>query len=63
MSQKTGRKLKHYWELPLGKPGQLLDEPGPRFIDPYDAEERRAIMEIEAEADRQIALQKITQSH
>jgi hypothetical protein len=33
------------WELPLGTVRGQLDEPGPRFIDHYEAEERKAIQE------------------
>lgn len=39
------------WELPLGVVRGYLEEPGPRFVDPYAAEERKAIQEIEREAD------------
>ena len=31
------------WEFPLGTLRGQLDEPGPRFIDPYVKEEREAI--------------------
>lgn len=31
------------WEMPLGVVRGVLNEPGPRFIDPYDKEEREAI--------------------
>lgn len=31
------------WEYPLGTIRGQLEEPGPRFIDPYDKEEREAI--------------------
>lgn len=31
------------WEFPLGTVRGQLEEPGPRFIDPYTAEEREAI--------------------
>ena len=34
------------WELPLGTIRGQLDEPGPRFIDPYDKEEREAIQAL-----------------
>jgi hypothetical protein len=34
------------WELPLGTVRGQLDEPGPRFIDPYDKEERDAIQAL-----------------
>ena len=48
MSEPT-KKLQ--WELPLGVVRGYLEEPGPRFVDPYAAEERKAIQEIEREAD------------
>lgn len=35
------------WELPLGTIRGRLDEPGPRFVDPYSKQEREAIQEIE----------------
>jgi hypothetical protein len=31
------------WEQPIGTHRGQLDEPGPRFIDPYVKEEREAI--------------------
>lgn len=31
------------WEQPLGTVRGILEEPGPRFVDPYAAEERKAI--------------------
>ena len=31
------------WELPLGTVRGQLNEPGPRFVDPYDSAEREAI--------------------
>ena len=34
------------WELPLGTIRGQLEEPGPRFIDPYDKEEREAIQSL-----------------
>jgi hypothetical protein len=37
------------WELPLGTVRGQLDEPGPRFIDPYDKEEREAIQALSNE--------------
>lgn len=37
------------WELPLGIVRGQLDEPGPRFIDPYDKEEREAIQALSNE--------------
>jgi hypothetical protein len=45
---------KHYWEMPLGVIRGYLEEPGPRFIDPYAAEERRAIQEVEREEEKRI---------
>lgn len=35
------------WEQPLGTIRGHLDEPAPRFVDPYQAEERKAIQEVE----------------
>ena len=35
------------WELPLGTIRGRLDEPGPRFVDPYSKQEREAIQEVE----------------
>ena len=37
------------WEFPLGTVRGQLDEPGPRFIDPYDKEEREAIQALSKE--------------
>lgn len=34
------------WEFPLGTVRGQLEEPGPRFIDPYDKEEREAIQAL-----------------
>ena len=34
------------WELPLGTVRGQLEEPGPRFIDPYEKEEREAIQAL-----------------
>ena len=34
------------WELPLGTIRGQLEEPGPRFIDPYEKEEREAIQAL-----------------
>jgi hypothetical protein len=34
------------WELPLGTIRGQLEEPGPRFVDPYDKEEREAIQAL-----------------
>ena len=39
------------WELPLGVVRGYLEEPGPRFVDPYAAAEREAIQGTEREAD------------
>lgn len=33
------------WEQPLGVVRGFLDEPGPRFVDPYEKAEREAIQE------------------
>lgn len=46
------------WELPLGVVRGYLEEPGPRFVDPYAAEERKAIQAIEQEADLEIKKRK-----
>lgn len=40
-------RSKHYWEMPLGTIRGFMEEPGPKFVDPYDAEERKAIEELE----------------
>ena len=37
------------WELPLGTVRGQLDEPGPRFIDPYEKDEREAIQALSNE--------------
>ena len=37
------------WELPLGTVRGQLDEPGPRFVDPYDKDEREAIQALSKE--------------
>ena len=34
------------WEFPLGTVRGQLEEPGPRFIDPYEKEEREAIQSL-----------------
>lgn len=34
------------WELPLGTIRGHLEEPGPRFLDPYVKEEREAIQAL-----------------
>lgn len=43
--------LKLTWEYPLGTIRGQLDEPGPRFVDPYDKEEREAIQEEGTRSD------------
>jgi len=37
------------WELPLGTVRGQLDEPAPRFIDPYEKDEREAIQALSNE--------------
>ena len=37
------------WELPLGTIRGQLEEPGPRFTDPYVKEEREAIQALSKE--------------
>ena len=53
MSQ-ANKPKRHYWEMPLGVIRGYLEEPGPLFVDPYAAEERRAIQEIEREEEKRI---------
>lgn len=53
MSQ-ANKPQRHYWELPLGVIRGYLEEPGPLFVDPYAAEERRAIQEVEREEEKRI---------
>jgi len=53
MSQ-ANKPKRHYWELPLGVIRGYLEEPGPLFVDPYEAEERRAIQEVEREEEKRI---------
>jgi hypothetical protein len=53
MSQ-ANKPQRHYWEMPLGVIRGYLEEPGPLFVDPYAAEERRAIQEIEREEEKRI---------
>lgn len=43
MKTNEGTVSKLTWEQPLGTIRGQLEEPGPRFIDPYDKEEREAI--------------------
>lgn len=43
MKRDEGATQKLTWEFPLGTVRGQLEEPGPRFIDPYTAEEREAI--------------------
>jgi hypothetical protein len=42
------------FELPLGRIKGYYIEPEPGFIDPYEAEERKAIQELEAEEEERI---------
>jgi hypothetical protein len=51
---------RRYYENPLGTIAGFWDEPGPRFVDPYAAEERKAIQEVEREADAEIKQKKVT---
>lgn len=53
MSQ-ANKPQRHYWEMPLGVIRGYLEEPGPLFVDPYAAEERRAIQEVEREEEKRI---------
>jgi hypothetical protein len=53
MSQ-ANKPQRHYWELPLGVIRGYLEEPGPLFVDPYAAEERKALQDVEREAERRI---------
>jgi hypothetical protein len=53
MSQ-ANKPKRHYWEMPLGVIRGYLEEPGPLFVDPYAAEERRAIQEVEREEEKRI---------
>jgi hypothetical protein len=39
-----------YYENPLGTIAGFWEEPGPRFVDPYAAAERKAIQEVERES-------------
>lgn len=43
-----------YFEQPLGVICGFYIEPGPEFVDSYEIEERKAIQEIEREADERI---------
>ena len=54
MSQ-ANKPQRHYWEMPLGVIRGYLEEPGPLFVDPYAAEERRAIQEVEREEEKRIS--------
>lgn len=40
---------RRYYEKPLGTIAGFWEEPGPRFVDPYTAAERKAIQEVERE--------------
>lgn len=42
------------FERPLGRIAGYLAEPEPGFIDPYEAEEREAIQELEREEEVRI---------
>lgn len=46
------------YENPLGTIAGYWEEPGPRFVDPYAAAERKAIQELEREADERIVKDK-----
>lgn len=46
------------YENPLGTIAGYWEEPGPRFVDPYTAAERKAIQEVEREADERIVKDK-----
>ena len=50
----SGQNQRRYYENPMGTIAGYWDEPGPRFVDPYTAAERKAIQEIEREADERI---------
>lgn len=60
MSEKENNSLtrKTYYENPLGTIAGYWEEPGPRFVDPYTAAERKAIQEVEREADERKAKDK-----
>lgn len=60
MSEKENNSLtrKTYYENPLGTIAGYWEEPGPRFVDPYAAAERKAIQEIEREAELEIKKRK-----
>lgn len=58
MQEKQGDRVRLQWELPLGVVRGYLEEPGPRFVDPYAAAEREAIQAIEQEADLEIKKRK-----
>lgn len=49
---------RRYYEKPLGVIAGFWEEPGPRFVDPYAAAERKAIQELEREADERIVKDK-----
>ena len=46
MKRDEGATQKLTWEFPLGTVRGQLEEPGPRFIDPYDKKEREAIQSL-----------------
>lgn len=60
MSEKENNSLtrKTYYENPLGTIAGYWEEPGPRFVDPYAAAERKAIQEVEREAELEIKKRK-----
>ena len=60
MSEKENNSLtrKTYYENPLGTIAGYWEEPGPRFVDPYAIAERKAIQEVEREAELEIKKRK-----
>ena len=60
MSEKENNSLtrKTYYENPLGTIAGYWEEPGPRFVYPYAIAERKAIQEVEREADERKAKDK-----
>ena len=49
MKTNEGTVSKLTWEQPLGTIRGQLEEPGPRFTDPYVKEEREAIQALSKE--------------
>jgi hypothetical protein len=49
MKRDEGATQKLTWEFPLGTVRGQLEEPGPRFADPYVKEEREAIQALSKE--------------